>query len=256
MIPKNSFFEVVFVYEDKTNYVKIKPNNQVMAIDLGLNNLATCVTNGVVRPFMINGKPLKSINQYYNKKASNIKSGLMKRNAKHWSAKLDTLNACRARKINDYLHKASAKVVKQCLENQISTVIIGDVANSNYKINLGKKTNQNFVNISLGQFIEKLKYNLERHHIKVVVREESYTSKGSFIDNDILPKKYEEAKSYRFSGKRVKRGLYVSKFGKKINADVNGAYNLLRKETPEFSYASLHNSNGVEGWLIPHKLVV
>lgn len=174
----------------------------------------------------------------------------MKRNAKHWSKRLDILNANRERKIADYLHKASAKIEKICVENEISSVVIGNVANSNYKINLGKKTNQNFVNISLGQFIEKLKYKLERHNIKVIIREESYTSKASFIDNDVMPKKYEEGKKYTFSGKRVKRGLYVSKNGISINADVNGAYNLLRKETPKFCY------KGVEGWLIPHKLVI
>ena len=95
-----------------------------------------------------------------------------------------------------------------------------------------------------------IRYKLERHHIKVIVREESYTSKASFIDDDFMPKKYEEGKKYTFSGKRVKRGLYVSKNGIRINADVNGAYNLLRKETPKFCY------KGVEGWLIPHKLVI
>lgn len=180
----------------------------------------------------------------------------MKRNAKHWSKKLETLNLKRERKIQNYLHQCSAKIEEICVENQISKVVLGNVANSNYKIKLGKKNNQNFVNISLGQFVEKLKYKLERHDIKVVVREESYTSKASFVDNDLMPKQYEEGKKYVFSGKRVKRGLYVSQNGTKINADVNGAYNLLRKETPTFNYVSLHNFNGVEGWLIPHKLVI
>lgn len=259
IVPKLGYFEAIFVYEVNTTYIQIKPNDRKMAIDLGLNNLATCVTNGVCPPFIINGRPLKSINQYYNKRTSNRKSGLKKRNKKNWSKYLEKTTSKRNNKINDYLHKASAKIVDMCLKHNISTVIVGDVANSNYKINLGKRNNQNFVNISLGQLVAKLRTKLERHGIKVLIREESYTSKASFIDSDAMPKQYnpQNKGKYNFSGKRVKRGLYKSSTGTLINADVNGAYNLLRKEVPKFSYQTLlGKSKGIEGWLIPHKLAI
>lgn len=240
-------------------------NDNKMAIDLGLNNLATCVSNGIIKPFIINGKPLKSINQHYNKRTSKIKSVLKKRNDKNHSKKTEVITRKRERQINDYLHKASAKITKQCVDNQISTVIIGNVQNSNNKINLGKKNNQNFVNLSLGQFIQKIKYKLEKHDIKVITREESYTSKASFIDNDTMPKTHLDKKTnQKFSGTRVKRGLYKTDKGVFINADVNGAYNILRKETPQFSYENLcleinakhKEKEGVVGWLHPYKLAI
>ncbi len=257
--------EVVFSYESKETYEKIAVNDNKMAIDLGLNNLATCVSNGVLKPFILNGKPLKSINQHYNKRTSKIKSTLKKRNDKNHSKKIEVITRKRERQINDYLHKASAKITKQCVDNQISTVIIGNVQNSNNKINLGKKNNQNFVNLSLGQFIQKIKYKLEKHDIKVITREESYTSKASFIDNDTMPKTHLDKKTnQKFSGTRVKRGLYKTDKGVFINADVNGAYNILRKETPQFSYENLcleinakhKEKEGVVGWLHPYKLAI
>ncbi len=256
--------EAVFSYESKEIYEKITVNDKKMAIDLGLNNLATCVSNGIIKPFILNGKPLKSINQHYNKRTSKIKSVLKKRNNKNHSKKLEVITRKRERQINDYLHKASAKITRQCVDNQISTVVIGNVQNSNNKINLGKKNNQNFVNISLGQFIQKIKYKLEKHDIKVITREESYTSKASFIDNDAMPKTHLSKINPSFSGTRIKRGLYKTQKGVFINADVNGAYNILRKETPEFSYENLcleistkhTEKEGVVGWLHPYKLAI
>lgn len=249
------YFEAIFAYESVENNQIISENSNVMAIDLGLNNLATCVSNGIAKPFIINGKPLKSINQFYNKKASKYKSVLKKRNGKDHSRKLEGFTHKKQRQINDYQHKASAKIVRQCLDNQISTVIIGNVQNSNRKINLGKRNNQNFVNLSLGQFIGKIKYKLEKHQIKVITREESYTSKASFIDHDQMPSK-KQAEKQSFSGTRVKRGLYKSAQGLFINADVNGAYNILRKETPEFSFEQIKEKKGVVGWLHPYKLAI
>jgi len=108
--------------------------------------------------------------------------------------------------INDYLHKATAHVAKSCLTNKISKVVIGDVAKSLNHINLGKKTNQNFVNLSLGQFIEKLRYKLGQHGIELKVASESYTSAASFVDGDKMPKKYNEEAKPTYSGRRVKRG--------------------------------------------------
>jgi putative transposase len=249
-------FTAIFAYESKETYEKIVANDNVMAIDLGLNNLATCVTNGIIKPFAINGKPLKSINQYYNKQTSKIKSVLKKRNNQHHSKKLEVITQKRKRQINDYLHKASTKIVKQCVDNKISIVIIGNVQTSNNRINLGKKNNQNFVNLSLGQFIQKITYKLEKHDIRIITREESYTSKASFIDNDLMPKTFKDKPVSDFSGMRIKRGMYKTANGILINADVNGAYNILRKETSKFQFSDINCKKGVAGWLHPYKLAI
>lgn len=193
-------------------------------------------------------------NQFYNKKFAEEKSVLEKRNNKKWSRNLQKLTDKRNNKITDYLHKTSRRIVDICVENNISKVVIGNVSKSNNKINLGKRNNQNFVNISLGQLIGKLKYKLEAHNINIKVVDESYTSKASFIDNDKLPEKYVKGKKFEFSGKRIKRGLFRTSGGILINADVNGAYNIIRKETPKFSFGNLLKKlkDGVEGLLHPH----
>ncbi len=146
IVPKYNYFEVIFVYEDEKIYQEITKNKRIMAIDLGLNNLATCVSNGFLKPFVIDGKKLKSINQYYNKKMAKIKGELKKVNNQDWSNQLQKLTDKRNNKVNDYLHKASKKIVDNCLKNQISKIVIGNISKSTNKINLGKKNNQNFVN--------------------------------------------------------------------------------------------------------------
>jgi putative transposase len=254
IIPKYGYFEAVFVFEEDKKYLQISENKNIVGIDLGLNNLATVVSNGKLKPFIINGRPLKSINQFYNKNVAKLKSNLEKRQGKKWSNKLQKVTDNRNNKIKDYLHKSSTKIVEKSVECDISTVIIGNVAKSTNKINLGKRNNQNFVNLSLGQFVEKLKYKLEAHNIKVKVVDESYTSKASFIDSDVVPKKYFADKKFSFSGKRVKRGLYKSKDGIKINADVNGAFNIIKKVVPKFTFKDLSKkvNDGIEGWFLPH----
>lgn len=258
LIPRFSYFEACFAYRDVEVKVQVPESERTMAIDCGLNNLATCVTNGVIKPFVISGKPIKSVNQHYNKVAAAKKSTLKKRHDKDWSAALDRLTYRRQTRIGDYLHKASRAIVNRCLEHQISTVVIGNVANSTRNINLGKRTNQNFVGLSLGQFVGKLTYKLEAHGITVIVREESYTSRASFIDDDPMPKAYTPKSEAVFSGTRIRRGLYKSKNGRLINADVNGAYNILRKETVKDSYAALAEQtlDTVAGWLHPCTLAI
>ncbi len=259
IIPRFHYFEAVFIYEDSSLLPQVTPNERKMAIDLGLNNLAVCVTNGVIPPFVISGRPLKSINQFYNKMLAFYQPILKTRNSLHWSKRLQALTDRRNKQINDYLHKASRKIVNVCLANDISQVIIGNVARSNYKIHIGKTNNQNFVNISLGQFVDKVVYKLEAHSITSKVADESYTSKSSFLDDDLLPAKYAPDATYSFKGVRIKRGLYKSQNKTLINADVNGAYNILRKETPNFTFSTLFSKikNGVVGWLHPYcKLLI
>ncbi|MDM8563676.1 transposase, partial [Candidatus Marithioploca araucensis] len=232
----------------------VAPNEKVMAIDLGLNNLATCVTNGVKKPFIVDGRRLKSINHHYNKRFAKLQSHLKKTRDRKWSNRLQRLTDRRNARIADDLHKATRQVTEICVEKSISKVVVGDVAKSLNQINLGKKTNQNFVNLSLGQFIDKLRYKLELHGITLEVINESYTSKASFVDDDFLPKKYQLKKTHSFSGKRIKRGLYRSKNGTAINADANGAYNILRKSNPKFSFLELTKKvgEGILDWLHPY----
>jgi len=258
IIPKPQAFHAVFIYEEDLNPFKQVPqNDKVMSIDLGLNNLATCVTNGVIKPFIIDGKRLKSVNAYYNKRKAKMQSQLEKQQGKKWSKKLQSLTDWRNAFVNDYMHRASHLVVKTCVDNGISKIVIGDVAKSLEHINLGKKTNQNFVNLSLGQFVEKLGYKLGSHGIELVVANESYTSKASFIDGDKMPKRYNPNAKRKptFSGKRVKRGLYKSNDGTLLNADANGAYNILRKMDSSFSFSTLASKVGssVKEWLHPFK---
>jgi putative transposase len=257
IIPKSHSFQSVFVYEDSITYQQMPPNDNIMSIDLGLNNLATCVTNGVLKPFIVDGRRIKSVNAYYNKRKAKIQSDLEKSRGKKWSNRLQTLTDWRNARINDCLHKATAVVVKTCLTHNISKVVVGDVAKSLDHINLGKKTNQNFVNLSLGQFVEKLSYKLGQHGIKLTVANESYTSKASFVEGDKMPKKFDENAKPVYSGKRIKRGLYQNQNGTLLNADVNGAYNILRKSDSKFSFGKLANKVGdyVKHWLHPTKRI-
>jgi putative transposase len=264
IIPKPKSFHAVFVYEENhADFTMVSQGEQVMSIDLGLNNLATCVTNGVIKPFIIDGRRLKSVNAYYNKRKAKMQSKLSER-GKKWSRKLQSLTNWRNAVVNDYMHRATSYVVKICVEHGISKVVVGDVVKSLNNINLGKKTNQNFVNLSIGQFVDKLGYKLGSHGIELVVTNESYTSRASFVDGDKMPKRYNpkaKQKQQRikstFSGKRVKRGLYKSSDGTLLNADANGAYNILRKTDSDFSFSKLAKKVGarVKEWLHPTKRV-
>jgi len=258
IIPKFRAFHAVFVYEEYQNdFEQVPENERVMSIDLGLNNLATCVTNGVIKPFIIDGRKLKSVNAYYNKCKAKMQAKLEKQRGRKWSNKLQSLTNWRNAYVNDYMHRATHIVVKNCVDNGISKVVVGDVAKSLDHINLGKRTNQNFVNLSLGQFVEKLGYKLGSHGVELVVTNESYTSKASFIDGDKMPKRYSPNATHAFNGRRIKRGLYKSSNGTLINADANGAYNILRKTDSDFSFSKLAKKVGakVKEWLHPTKRV-
>lgn len=194
-------------------------NDRYCSIDLGLNNLATIGSN-VIRPIIINGKPLKSINQYYNKQISKIKST----NKKH------KITLKRNNKISDYLHKSSRMIVNYLVSNNINTLVIGHNKEWKQSINIGRVNNQKFVNIPHSKFISMLNYKCELEGIKVRMTEESYTSKCSFIDNE------EIKKQEVYLGKRIKRGLFKTFNGILINADVNGAMNILKKVVGNFKF--------------------
>ena len=228
IVPKTGCYLIEVVYEIKEN--KIKQNQRVASIDLGLNNLATVVTNDGGNPILISGGKIKSINQYYNKITSK-KKALLPYNV-FTSKSLDRLWLKRNNKISYEIHKITKFLANYFDERDVSKVIIGN--NSGWKngINLGKRNNQNFVNIPYSKFINQLTYKCQLLGITVITREESYTSKASFLDYDEIPNYKDEIKP-KFSGKRIKRGLYKSTT-RKINADVNGAYNIMVKENPNY----------------------
>ena len=228
IVPKTGCYLIEVVYEIKEN--KIKQNQRVASIDLGLNNLATVVTNDGDNPILISGGKIKSINQYYNKITSK-KKALLPYNV-FTSKSLDRLWLKRNNKISYEIHKITKFLANYFDERDVSKVIIGN--NSGWKngINLGKRNNQNFVNIPYSKFINQLTYKCQLLGITVITREESYTSKASFLDYDEIPNYKDEIKP-KFSGKRIKRGLYKSTT-RKINADVNGAYNIMAKENPNY----------------------
>lgn len=219
IIPKKGYYILEVVYQIDVPDV-VKEPKRILGIDLGLNNLITTQNNFNEKPFIINGKPLKAMNNYYNKKSSAIQSELMKVNSKRWSHKLNGLLAKRDNKIESYMHNVSRWFVNYCLAMKTDTVVIG-------KNNGWKQENRmkNFVQIPFEKMIHQLQYKLEQVGIKVILTEESYTSKASFLDEDRLSKSV-------FSGERIQRGLYKSSNGTLINADVNGAGNIIRKVFP------------------------
>ena len=218
VVPKNGFYELQVVYYAE-EAPKVETSNYA-AIDLGLNNLATVATN-VSKPFIINGRPLKSINQRWNKAKARLQSKLKK--GVHTSKQIQTISNKRNRRVRNYLHQASRALVNELRKLCISKVVIGYNKEWKKGINLGRRTNQNFVQIPHARFIEMVTYKAALMGIEVIAKEESYTSKCSFLDDERI-KKHDE-----YAGRRIKRGLFRSKDRKLINADVNAAYNIMRK---------------------------
>jgi len=244
IVPKLGYFVIEVIYTIPDTPL-LEDNNNYLGIDLGINNLATLSSNEKsFKPIIINGKPLKSINQFYNKKLSKIKSTLEVRNKKSKSKKLYKLTNKRHFKVETYLHKASKEIVKLAKNNNINTIIVGKNEQWKQNINIGKVNNQKFVSIPHSRFIEMIQYKCEKEGLNFKINEESYTSKASFLDLDEIPTYNSKNKeTYNFSGYRKYRGLYKSKItGKQINADVNGSYNIIRKAIP-----NVFKNDGIEG---------
>ena len=231
IIPKFNarFFEVQYTYKVQEQQRNLDKNH-ALAIDFGINNLATCVTSKG-RSFIIDGKKLKSINQWFNKENARLQSIKDKQKyGKKPTLRQKYLYSSRNNKVNDYMSKTARKIINYCLENNIGTLVCGYNETFQRNSNIGKANNQTFVNIPFGKLREKLEYLCKLYSLKFVEQEESYTSKSSFFDMDILPKfEADKPQTYSFLGKRIKRGLYQTSKGYIFNADVNGALNILRK---------------------------
>ena len=230
IIPKqhSRYFEIQYIYEVKEIQRELNENN-VLGIDLGIDNLCTCVTN-TGASFIIDGRKLKSINQYYNKINAKLQSIKDKQKIERTTLRQKRITRKRNNRINDYLSKAARTIVNYCLNNDIGKLVLGYNEDFQRNSNIGSINNQNFVNIPYGKLRDKLIYLCKLYGIEFKLQEESYTSKASFFDGDEIPiYDKENLQEYIFSGKRIKRGLYQTSAGKFINADCNGALNILRK---------------------------
>lgn len=233
ILPKSNvrFFEIQYIYEAECIQRNLNTQN-ALALDLGINNLVTAVSN-TGASFIIDGRKLKSINQWFNKENARLQSIKDKqRFGKNATSRQKTISCNRNNKVNDYMNKAARRVIDYCIMNDIGTLVTGYNVTFPKGSHIGKQNNQNFVNIPYGRLRDKLSYLCELNGIDYIEQEESYTSKASFWDKDEIPVyNNDNPKEYKFSGNRVHRGLYRTANGKALNADINGALNIMRKSS-------------------------
>ena len=233
ILPKANarFFEIQYIYEAECIQRNLNTNN-ALAIDLGINNLVTAISC-TGKSFIIDGKRLKSINQWFNKENAFLQSI---KDKQHYDKKPTNRQKANTRdrnnKVNDYMNKMACKVINYCINNDMGTLVVGYNETFQKSSNIGKVNNQTFVNIPYGHLRDKLSYLCKLNGIVYIEQEESYTSKASFWDKDDIPiYNNDNPKEYEFSGNRVHRGLYKTANDKTFNADVNGALNILRKSS-------------------------
>ncbi len=236
IVPRNGYYVVEVIYTKESIQANVDPSFCV-GIDLGVTNLAAIASNreGFV-PRLVNGRTLKAWNQWYNKRMKELKKHLPKEDRERVTKQMERITNTRNRRIDHYLHTASKRIIDFLVENGIGTVIVGKNPLWKQESTMGKRNNQNFVSIPHARLIDMLTYKAALVGIQVEVREESYTSKASFLDLDPIPDYKPNAEErHVFSGKRIGRRnrLYRTKDGRKICADVNGAYNILRKSRPD-----------------------
>jgi len=236
IVPRNGYYVVEVIYTREPVQATVDPSFCV-GIDLGVTNLAAIASNREgFAPRLVNGRPLKAWNQWYNKRIKELKKLLPKADRERVTRQMERITTTRNRRIDHYLHTASKRIVDFLLANGIGTVIIGKNPLWKQACEMGRRNNQNFVQIPHARFIDMLSYKAALVGIQVEVREESYTSQVSFVDLDPIPDyQPNDETEHIFSGKRIgrRKRLYRTKDGRTICADVNGAYNILRKSKPD-----------------------
>ena len=225
IVPLGVCYKIELVYEKEETDLKLSKSN-IVCVDLGLNNLITAVNNKGLKPFVVKGKVVKSINQYYNKQLAHYRSVERLKGNFSDTKRIQKLHLTRNNKIRDIFHKLSRALVEYSIENDIGTIIIGYNEGWKQNVNLGKKTNQKFVQVPFSTLVQKIKYKATLVGITTLLQEESYTSKCSFLDREPIEKRDS------YEGKRISRGLFKSSNGTIINADVNASYNIMRKAVP------------------------
>lgn len=239
-IPRGSCYVMEIVYETEIPDVKAE-SNRIASIDLGVDNLVTMTNNIGLNPIIINGKGIKSINQYYNKRLAKEKSLLKIRHGKDWSKKLDSITFKRYQRMKNYMHNTSAYVIKWCVENNIDTLVVGKNKEWKQNTDMSKQSNQKFVSIPYQMLLQQLQYKCENVGIKYVETEESYSSGTSFLDGE------EPVKQNYDKSRRIERGLFKSSSGLLINSDVNGSLQIMMKVFPN----AFNERYGIEGVLTP-----
>ena len=229
-------FKIQYVYEIEPQQLNLN-QAETLAIDIGLENLATCIST-VGTSFIMNGRAIKSINRLWNKRRAELQSRLPQ--GQRISNLIRRLTLKRNNRLNDCIKKTARYIVNHCIKNNIGTIVCGYNLDFKRGISLSKKTNQNFTQISFGNLREQLENLCARYGMQYLEQEESYTSKASFLDLDFLPVyNADNPKKYEFSGRRIKRGLYQASDGRTVNADLNGAANILRKSSRNFDFEEL-----------------
>jgi putative transposase len=237
IVPHSSYISVEIVYTKQEENLNLNKDN-VVSIDLGVNNLSAITSNKQdFTPLLVNGRQLKSINQFYNKTKSMLQSLLPKN--QYTSLVIDKLTLKRNRRVKHYMHNTSKFIIQLCKDNNIGTIIIGKNDNWKQNCNMRKDTNQNFVCIPFNMLISQIQYKAALIGIDVIFTEESYTSKCSLLDNE------EMCHHEQYAGRRVKRGLFKSSNGIFINADIHGSYNIMRKVFPNF-----YKEYGIEDFVV------
>lgn len=231
IIPKSNgrFFEIQYTYEANPEIKEELDFNKALSIDVGINNLATCITHEG-HSFILDGRRLKSINQWYNKNNSRLQSIKDKQKIVSTTKQQSKLERKRNNQINDYISKCARRIINYCIDNNIGNIVIGYNPTLQKESDIGRINNQSFVNIPFGRLKDKLTYLSEYYGIHLNKQEESYTSKASFFDEDDIPVYNEDnLEEYIYSGTRIKRGLYKTSKNQYLNADINGALNILKK---------------------------
>src|SRR6266487_3826438 len=249
IVPRKGFYVVEAVYEQEVKQAPVNPAYHA-GIDIGMNNLVALTSNKPgFRSVLVNGRPVKSINQFYNKRKAELQSQLRRKGT---TPRMERMTNRRTRRIEHYMHTVSKRIIDLLVKEGIGVLVIGKNDAWKQEVNLGKRTNQHFVQIPHARLISMLTYKAELVGIRVLITEESYTSKASFLDRDPLPVHNIGKEKYTFSGKRIKRGLYRASNGWLINADINGACNIIRKVAPD----AFGSEGGEDGKRVVSPLVV
>jgi putative transposase len=252
IVPRKGFYVVEVVYDKEVKQAPVNPAYYA-GIDIGMNNLVALTSNKPhFKSIIVNGRPVKSMNRFYNKRKAELQKKLGKTGT---TKRMERMTNKRNRRIDQYMHTASKRIIDLLVKEGIGTLVIGKNDAWKQEANMGKRTNQNFVQIPHARFIAMLTYKAELVGITVKVTEESYTSKASLLDLDPLPVRGPNngGEKHTFSGKRVKRGLYRASDGRKLNADINGAGNIIRKVAPDaFGLRAVEDGKAVLALLVVH----
>lgn len=255
ILPQHGRFIVEVVYRTNKEITYKPDNGRYLSIDPGLDNAFALASNvDGFQPVLINGRPIKALNQYYNKERARLYQAHDFSNQPRSGRRLERLEFFRDQKIDRFAHEASKRIVDIALSHDIATIVIGKNKGQKRSCNLGKRNNQNFIGIPHQVMVNRIKYKANLEGIVVIETEESYTSQTSFLDHE-MPVRENGDKMRKKQGmfparRRIKRGLYRSDTGRLINADINAALQILKKVVPT-AYA-----NGIEGiGLSPVKLL-